>query len=206
MYPTVVSFYTRNSPYQLQAHHLVASCEKFGIPHCIEGVNSWGSWELNCAFKPFFIIEKMKQLRKPLLWVDVDAIFLRRPRLLKVFSHDFAAYTDPELPSDHPSKVRAGTLYINHTQGGRDFLMQWAIECQRQLADSARQEEFWDQMALRDTLLGSSCKVGTLPVSYIHILGHPGDEAKDAKPVIVHLQASRREKRGDPCEKSSGQK
>lgn len=195
MYPTVVSFYTLNSPYQLQAHHLVASCEKFGIPHCIEGVDSWGSWELNCAFKPFFIIEKMKQLQRPLLWVDVDAIFLRKPSDLKVFSNDFAVYTDPELTSNHPSKVRAGTIYVNHTQGGRDFLMQWRAECQRQIADPTRQEEFWDQIALRDTLLLSSHKAGPLPLSYIHILGHPSDAQKSSRPVIVHLQASRCAKR-----------
>ncbi len=203
MYPTVVSFYTRNSPYQLQAHHLVASCEKFGIPHCVEGIDSWGSWELNCAFKPFFIIEKMKQFRRPLLWVDVDAIFLRKPRQLKVFSSDFAAYTDPELPSDHPSKVRSSTLYINYTQGARDLLMQWVTVCQKQLADPTRQEEFWDQMALRDALLLSPHQAGTLPVSYIHILGHPSDEQKDSKPVIVHLQASRCAKRIEPCEQPS---
>lgn len=65
MFPLVISFYTKNTPYQLDAHHLIASCEKFGIEHAVEGIDSYGSWELNCAYKPFFIAEKLRQFECP---------------------------------------------------------------------------------------------------------------------------------------------
>jgi hypothetical protein len=192
MFPLVVSFYTKNTPYQLDAHHLIASCEKFGIEHAVEGIDSYGSWELNCAYKPFFIAEKLRQYERPLLWVDVDAVFVKKPKPMKVFEKDFAVYSQPDIASDHPSKVRSGTLYINHTEGGALFLKAWAEECQRLLVDPARTEEFWDQIALRNVFL-SQKKSGRLPLSYIKILGHPVD-AKCSNPNILHLQASRHAK------------
>jgi hypothetical protein len=194
MFPLVVSFYTKDTPYQLDAHHLMASCDKFGIEHHIEGIDSYGSWELNCAYKPFFIAEKLRQFERPVLWVDVDAVFAQKPKMLKVFEKDFAVYSQPDLTPDHPSKIRSGTIYVNHTERGNHVLKSWAQECQRLLVDPKRTEEFWDQIALRNVYL-SQKNLGRLPLSYIKILGHPID-VKCPKPVIIHCQASRHAKKG----------
>ena len=194
MFPLVISFYTKNTPYQLDAHHLIASCEKFGIEHAIEGIDSHGSWELNCAYKPFFIAEKLRQFQRPVLWVDVDAVFVKKPKFLKVFEKDLVAYCEPRLPHDHPSKVRSSTVFINHTEGAVEMLKEWTQECHRLLVDPTRTEEFWDQMALRNIYLAQkSSQVGRMPISYVKILGHSGDE-KCSNPIILHLQASRRAK------------
>src|SRR5476651_1555473 len=118
MFPLVISFYTKNTPYQLDAHHLIASCEKFGVEHAVEGIDSLGSWELNCAYKPFFIAEKLRQFQRPVLWVDVDAVFVRKPKPLKLFKADFSAYYDEGLENDHSSKVRSCVIYVNNTEKG----------------------------------------------------------------------------------------
>ncbi len=194
MFPLVISFYTKNTPYQLDAHHLIASCEKFGIDHFIEGIDSHGSWELNCAYKPFFISEKLRQFKRPVIWVDVDAVFVKKPKHLKVFEKDLAAYCEPGIANDHPSKVRSGTVFINHTEGAAKLLKAWAEECRRLLVDPTRTEEFWDQMALRNVFLAQKkSQIGHLPVSYVKILGHPVDE-KCSNPIILNLQGSRRAK------------
>jgi hypothetical protein len=195
MFPLVISFYTKDTPYQLDAHHLTASCQKFGIEHHIEGINSYGSWELNCAFKPFFIAEKLMAFKRPVLWVDVDAVFVQKPKSLKVFEKDFAVYSQADLSYDHPSKVRSGTVFINHTERGFHFLKTWAQECQTLLVDPTRTEEFWDQIALRNVYLSQKKNLGRLPLSYIKILGHPVD-VKCPNPVIIHCQASRHAKKG----------
>ncbi|HEY5235268.1 MAG TPA: hypothetical protein VIJ14_03735, partial [Rhabdochlamydiaceae bacterium] len=187
-------FYTKNTPYQLDAHHLIASCDKFGVEHHIEGIDSYGSWELNCAYKPFFISEKLRQFERPVLWVDVDAVFAQKPKILKVFEKDFAVYSQADLNPDHPSKIRSGTIYVNYTERGNNVLKSWAQECQRLLVDPKRTEEFWDQIALRNVYLGEK-NLGRLPLSYIKILGHPVD-VKCPKPVIIHCQASRHAKKG----------
>jgi len=192
--PLVISFYTKDTPYQLDAHHLIASCEKFGLEHHIEGIDSHGSWELNCAFKPFFIAEKLRQFERPVLWVDVDAVFVQKPKPLKVFEKDFAVYSQTDLAPEHPSKVRSGTIFVNHSEKGMEVLKNWAIECKSLLVDPQRTEEFWDQIALRNVFL-SHKNLGRLPLSYIKILGHPVD-VKCPNPVIIHTQASRHAKKG----------
>ncbi|HEX4839686.1 MAG TPA: putative nucleotide-diphospho-sugar transferase [Rhabdochlamydiaceae bacterium] len=194
MFPLIISFYTKETPYQLDAHHLMASCDQFGLEHHIEGIDSHGSWELNCAFKPFFIAQKLQQFKRPVLWVDADGVFARKPTPLKVFEKDFAVYAQAELPSNHPSKIRSGTIYVNATEKGMDVLKKWAQECQRLLINPERTEEFWDQIALRNVYLIEQ-KLGRLPLSYIKILGHPID-VKCPHPVIIHCQASRHAKKG----------
>ena len=108
-FPCVISFYTVGTLYQLEVQNLIASCEEFGIEHRIEGIESKGSWELNCAYKPFFILEKLEELGRPVLWVDADGVFIREPEVLKAFEADLATRIEEGLPSSHPSKVISAT-------------------------------------------------------------------------------------------------
>lgn len=63
--PLVISFYTENTPYQLEVLALISSCNELGIEAEIEGVPSEGSWERNCALKPFFIRKKLLEKKRP---------------------------------------------------------------------------------------------------------------------------------------------
>lgn len=190
-FPLVISFYTYHSSYQLHAHELQQTCEKFNLSYWIQGINSWGSWELNCCFKPFFILQTLLEKKAPLLWVDADALFVRKPPCLSEFKKDFCIYIDPDLPSNHPSKVRSGTIYANYTQQSIEILEKWIGECSNQLRDPVRKVEVWDQEALRNILIAQSLNVGALPLDYIHILHHPNDVKVSLNPIIIHRQASR---------------
>lgn len=193
-FPIVISFYTQNTLYEEEVKNLLTSCKKFELETSVEKVQSFGNWELNCAYKPFFIFKKMDELKKPLLWVDADGKFLRAPRWQNVFDSDLALRLDADLPADHPSKVISSTIYINNTMKARDLIRDWMFEAQKILLDKTRKEEFWDQIALRNSILKnrSSCKVASLPLSYAKIFDHPGDNEKVEDAVIEHYQASRR--------------
>ncbi len=196
-FPVIVSFYTKNTPYEKEVENLIASCEKYGLETSIEGVDSFGSWELNCAFKPFFLYQKLEQLNKKLLWVDADAIFVEKPSVLKEFSGDFAVRINEELALDHPSKVMSGTIFVNTTTRSQELLRRWAQECVKELMREDRSEEFWEQTALRDIILSKdlSADVRSLPLSYVKIPGHPLDDKNILSPIIEHHQASRRFKK-----------
>lgn len=176
--------------------NLIDSCAKWGIETSIEGIDSRGSWELNCAYKPFFIYQKMQELKRPVLWVDADAAFINPPSVLEIFSADFAVRINP-LPEEHPSKVMSGTVYVNHTEAGQKILQLWAGECIQQLSVENRKEEFWDQVALRNVLFPQKipARVETLPLSYIKIFDRPMGSLESNPPVIEHYQASRRYKK-----------
>lgn len=190
-FPLIVSYFTQDALYAPAAEALRASCERFALPCDIEAVDSFGNWELNCAFKPFFLYRKLKEHKRPLLWVDADALFVRAPQKLRAFAADIAVRTFPELPDDHASKVLSGSLYINYSEKAAHFLKEWAKLCQQELTDPKRTLEFWDQTALRDALQSTDVRVAHLPARYAFIADHPEDQRTIADPVIAHFQASR---------------
>ncbi|MES2198623.1 MAG: hypothetical protein V4489_00435 [Chlamydiota bacterium] len=194
--PLVISFYTLDTPYEEEVKYLQASCEAFKIEHKIEGVPSSGSWEMNCAFKPIFILKKMEECQRPLLWVDADAVFVRPLELLSCFSADLGVRIYP-CPDDHPSKIVSATIFINYTEAAKNVIRLWAEECLLMLNDKERTQEMWDQDALRRVLFTKAHKAqfSPLPVEYSKIVGHLGDEEECREPVIIQNQASRRYKR-----------
>jgi len=195
-FPVIISFYSSETPYQVEVQNLIASCKKFGLKTSIEGVPSFGSWELNCAYKPFFILKKLEELKTPVLWVDADGVFVQAPKREKVFTSDLSVRYERTLPDDHPSKVISSTVFVNCTEKGEDLVKFWAKECEKSLLNSNRSGEFWDQVALRDAILANPMKasVEILPLSYAKIFDHQGDLKDVVNPVIEHYQASRRYK------------
>jgi hypothetical protein len=195
-FPLIVSFYTQNTLYQLEVQNLIASCEKWGLEYFVEAIPSLGSWEKNCAFKPLFLLKKILEFKRPLFWVDADAIFLQKPAILPCFKLDFAVRINP-WPDHHPSKVMSGSLYVNATVGGERILKAWAKKCLDCFNDPHRTEEIWDQIVLRDVLQQGieGAQVGVLPSVYASILGNPDDEKEEGEIIIGHMQASRRFKK-----------
>lgn len=189
-FPVIISFYSLGTPYEKEVQNLIASCAKFNLSTSIEGMESCGSWELNCAYKPFFILKKLEELNRPILWVDADAVFVQEPVWQQAFEKDFAAYLDPTLPDEDDSKVLSGTLFARPS--AKPLIREWIRQCHRELLDINRDKEFWDQIALRDVLLKSpKNSFDSLPNSYVKIFDAPNFlGAKDS--VIVHYQASRR--------------
>lgn len=196
-FPLVVSYYTKETVYQLEVQNLIASCENWGIEHHIEPITSLGSWERNCCYKPFFLMEKLQQFKRPLFWVDADGVFVRKPEWQTVFSKDAAVRINAEREDRHPSKVNSGSLYINATVGGGALLQAWAQECLDCFADPNRSEEIWDQIAMRDVILRGNLRadIGLLPLEYLKIIGNPCDEKNIGEAVVAHYQASRRFKK-----------
>lgn len=196
-FPVVISFYTANTPYQLEVQNLIASCKQHGISLDVEAVESFGTWELNCAYKPFFILKKLNEHQQPLLWVDADGVFNCVPEWIGAFDADIAVRINEDLPSSHPSKVISSTIFVKYNAQTIECLNLWTKESARQLLDPMRKEEFWDQIALRNVLLSQECKakVASMPLAYTKIFDHPEDCLLVEKPVIEHYQASRRFKK-----------
>ena len=194
-FPVIISFYTRNTPYEEEVKNLIESCKKFDLAIEVEGIDSFGSWELNCAFKPFFIWRMMEKLGRPVLWVDADGIFLKKPRWQEAFDSDLSVRFHGELDWDHPSKVITSTLFVCPSLEGKAILRRWIRQTQKHLLDPNRTLEFWDQIALRDALNGWEGMLEPMPLSYAKIFDHPSDCISTPDPVIEHYQASRRFKK-----------
>jgi hypothetical protein len=191
--PIVISFYTLRTPYEDEVKILIDSCSKFGIEADIAGVESQGSWEKNCALKPSFILKKMLQWNRPVLWVDADAVFRQRPDFNDFQGCDLAVRVDEDLPKDHASRVISSTIFAQNNVVGKAILEEWSQETKKALECKERVMEFWDQIALRDVLnRNAEAQFWPLPIKYAKIFDFDDLFISEEDVVIEHYQASRR--------------
>lgn len=183
----IVSYYTKNTGYEQEVENLIASCKKFDLESDIVGIESRGRWDANCCYKPRFLLEKLKEHQAPLVWMDADAVFLKKPTLFQTLTCDMALRIIPHLPEDHPSKVITGTLFLQNRPALFEILKLWEAECAEMLKGEI---EVWDQVALKRSLSkGPSLKLSSLPDPYYMIYDQPYFQKEKA--VIAHYQASR---------------
>ena len=183
--PLIISFYTQNTIYEKEVEDLEASCQSLELAYYIEGRKDLGTWEENFCQKPLFILECLKKFKKPLLWVDADAMIFHRPPFL-FGDADISLYFE-----DIASKqVRTGTIYLAPTQRTLDFVSLWHEVCQKKIS---QQEPlpFPDQnifSALLQTYPGS-LHIGQLSIEYTQIFDK--EPIPMEKACIVHFQSSR---------------
>lgn len=188
MYPTIISFYTENTPYEKEAEDLATSCEKFNLPYEIDPMPNFGSWEKNCCFKPKYILKKLSDLQKPVLWLDADAIVYQKPTFFETLETDVALHSNPTLPENHPSKVNSGTLLFYPTPATFSLLEKWDQETERLLEEDP---EPWDQISLRNVLFKADVRIHFLDSCYCRIFTKIQNEDELKNSFFIHFQASR---------------
>ncbi len=183
-YPTIISFYTRNWEYPEYAKKMKRSCVQLGLEHHIVEKQNTGNWLKNTAIKPHFILEALQELKRPVLWIDVDGSILKRPELLKSgYPHDFAA----RRMAEHRSRIwQVGTMYFNYTEATLNFLNVWTSELPKYRgSDEGALDIIWrSNPELVDTL-----SVGELPKEYFEMLRGTG--AVPSSDTIVCHRASK---------------
>ncbi len=189
--PLVVSYYTEGTPYEKEAKDLIASCEKFGLEYEVVGVPSRGSWSANCCYKPEYLLAKLDEHKRPLIWTDVDSVFVQNPEIFYNCGADVALRINDHLPIENKAKILTGTFFINNTASGRKLLQLWKKECERLLV---KEEMVFDQVCLRKVILHypTIVEIKRLPATYVTIVDHPEDKKSlGGDAVVVHYQASR---------------
>ncbi len=185
MRPIVINFFTANTPYEEEAKRLVASCRALGLECHSEPLPTRGDWVANCGCKPRFVLEAWRKLRRPVLWLDADAIVRARPALLDGAGCDFAVHKIDGW------QFASGTIFFNQTPLAEQLLERW-VEI------SAAQPGLWDQVTLdqawEDLVLNAPLETLWLPDTYTKIFDRPSHFPADAV-VIEHFQASRRLKK-----------
>ena len=190
--PLVISFYTENSPYQVEALSLIHSCHAHGIEAEIEGIPSEGSWERNCAIKPFFIRRKLLEKKRPVFWVDADAVFKKKPDFSAMLGADLAFREMKRFSFDKRLKYCAGSFFLNHTPAGLEFIDKWCDYCQKKI-DGKEDLVFLDQTSLVDLIeRGAPVKIFSLPIAYAKVFDLDAQEINPEEIVVEHYQASRR--------------
>ncbi|PKD43273.1 putative nucleotide-diphospho-sugar transferase [Rhodohalobacter barkolensis] len=205
---TLVAMHTPDKVYTNEAKRMRASLDRLGIKHSVDelpGVDKiagvedpenypdWFIQKLARYYKPTWLRKKRQQIRGALLYCDVDAFIHKNPwEYLHLYEGDMAVF------SRRNGDINSGTIWINDTEGAKDFLKLWEKKCLEKRAEIFKS---WpnvkpspsDQVILTEIVIENNnlarYKIQRLPPSMLHIFPFDGSFNEDI--YIEHLQASR---------------
>lgn len=213
----IVAFYTRDTPYAVDARLLRASLERAGLDHSIVAVPDAGSWHTNTARKATFLLAQRRFHTGPLLYVDVDAFVHADPWPHVDLSADFGAhfFAGPARgwvrtnvcpcvrggECDREHRLMSGTLYLGDTTGCRALLADWvSLNQARSAAGDPRgggQRNLWLAWdAMRDRL-----ETARLPGRLCYVFDKPWAYPKGEPIIIEHTIASRENRPTDAMDR-----
>jgi hypothetical protein len=126
MVPTIYSYYADfqdNRYYEGFAKSLIKRCEEFGVPHNISERISRGSYGANCLMKPEFILEKLKENKSPIIWMDCDTDFRHPFSEFNNVVEDIGMATH----SGDINGIKASPLFFNYTPGAFKIIREWVV-------------------------------------------------------------------------------
>lgn len=184
---TVVAYHTRDELYTHEAKRLYASAARLDIPVKITVIDDQGGWIKNTSFKAAFLQKMRTEIRGPILYVDVDAVFHRSPlESLADISCDIAVCHD--IQDGH---LMSGTLFLQDTSRAMELMVEWNEKCKQRT-------NVWDQKVLEDILTNNKnlskpyYKVSELPIEYCWVFDRECNlKQSNGVVYIEHLQASR---------------
>lgn len=198
----IISYFT--DLYAWDAEQLLKSLAKCGIAdYKVERRPQLGSWERNTQYKAPFILEKLLE-GDPVVWTDADSRIRQYPSLFDELECDVAFFyltkeqvPEFKLPSnsiltqesvDRDGYLQSGTMYFNYTPRAIELIRKW-------ISLNDKDHIQWDQWTLQsasEQIPGLA--IQKLPPEYVWIDGISSAIFGPKKPVIEHLQASRKYK------------
>jgi hypothetical protein len=123
--PVFVSFYAGDRFYRDGAVRLQRRCAALGIPILIERLDGAGEYWTNTLRKPPFILEKARELRTDLFWIDVDTLLNEDHDCFKAVSGDltFASHTGTL------QGIKASPIGVKYNDASLQFLSCWSEVC-----------------------------------------------------------------------------
>ena len=128
MTPRIVSYYSdfnETKYYENFAKALTDRCKLFNLTYDINELPSRGDYGVNCLMKPEFILSKIKEYKKPLIWMDCDTDFKEPFPHFNSVEEDIGMATH----SGELDGIKASPLYFNYTKGAFRIIREWVVHC-----------------------------------------------------------------------------
>ena len=174
----IISFYTKNTPYEKEADEWQDSFKKASTALYV--MEPQGSWERNCALKSVVLQRAFEDYNDDLLYVDIDSR-LNRPFDPIVEDKVGLAWYDR---IDGIRELLSGTIYIPNNDNGKNLIDLW-------VRYQAVNPKVWDQKVLQHIVATKEIEHFELGKEWISVDGHIMVD----NPIIHHTQASRRLRR-----------
>jgi hypothetical protein len=179
---TVVSFYTPDWKYPEYAQSLVDDCKRLELDFAIESKLSTNTYVGNCNLKPYFIREKLQELKKPILWMDVDGSIVTRPALLSTTEIDNFDMAGNRSLTD-ASRIHVGSIWFNYTDITMEFVDTWCEAIAARGIDDSVFNGLWQK-------LFNKIKFYELPPEYFVILSNLQAPVPESSCIIHRLSNS----------------
>lgn len=202
MKPIIISYYTKNTPYEsVIKETLIPSLEEFDMEYTIKGYEDRGSWEKNTAIKSEFILECLKEFKRPVVFLDSDAYITKYPELLfnlpeetdlAFLCFNWWGHWRNQWENTTNMQLLSGTMFFNYNEKVLALCEEWINAVQNNL-------KVWEQKILEDIVRSKKdLNIYTLPYEYCCVLMQDYSipiYLKEEDCVIIHTQASRKYKR-----------
>ncbi len=190
--PLVVSFYT--PPYKELAARMRKSVSRFGFETDVVAIESRGDWIANVHYKTNFMLDKLREHKRDILWLDADSVVNSYPTLFDNFDGDlgvhyidWARHTGGKITQIELDDAVTYLAYNDRTLGMVEDWVKFNLTCPR------RAEQLNLQIMLREGAYEEKgLKVVNLPAEYCTIFDTMVDIPN---PVIEQFQASRQLRR-----------
>jgi hypothetical protein len=122
----VVSSFTRNTPYEVEARHLWESLVEFTVPHIIFGLENKGPWIANCKAANYVILQAFQWFPdRNVVWLDADSRVRKPPTLFDQYGYDIGVYRPEWPPGSGEIECRTGTIFFRNTFAVREFFREY---------------------------------------------------------------------------------
>lgn len=184
--PIYVGYYTPGA-YEGEWAGLRESLEALGLEHDYRRVEA-GSWQEVTQRKARVMQEALERhAGRPVVYLDVDAVVLRRPVLLDGLRCDVAASVWPG------GELLSGTVWWGPGPKAREVVEEWIRLNEAYPERLPDGREAWDQRTLRLALRRvEGVEFEELPPAYCYMIGLSQRRFPELDPVILHLRGSLR--------------
>jgi len=176
----LASFYTNNWKYPQYAKNLKEDCLRLKINHHIIEKPSLGTYVGNCNIKPFFILETLKEFKKPILWYDIDGSINQIPQELidkNILDYDLAVHKNIKFLD----KIYVNSIWFNYNPIVLEFVEEW---CRCTI-------NFIDDGAFNSTIKKFQDKIKILIMDQSsHLMANTNDGAFSDNVCFVHRLSS----------------
>lgn len=135
-----ISFYSNRTGtdyYSVMYEQMKSRLDELGATYHIEELPSKDHYMLNCLMKPQFILDCIKKLDEPLIWIDIDCVINQLPDELDSVETDIAfSLREHDFKTPH-----SAILFFNNTEKSILFLEEWIERC-RDVEEEAAQGKY----------------------------------------------------------------
>src|SRR5699024_5276960 len=130
------------------ADRLRGQCEEHGMDHDIRLIEPWGTYRAHCAYKPTYILDRLVEHERTVLWIDVDSVISGPIRLEGSWD---VGWCDNPVKRIRPRRanvrlnVTGGAMAFQNTPEAMKFLRMWKMRCDNRRPGSPEDHKSFDK-------------------------------------------------------------